>query len=248
MAHFDPVFLAAILAVLAVTHWLGAVTAFGSTLLAFPVLTWFMGIHDVRAALLLIGTVQSYQVFAYVRRDVNWQLLGRMVFFAGLGLPVGIHAMRYLREAPLLVFLGCVLVASGAAGAWRGDCGPPARRPRALLDGLLVVGGVMHGAFVCGAAATVIYAQHVTPEKGAFRGTLTAFWTSVNTILVIHLFWSGESLAPTIPVLAAGIPVVLLVSWLGNRAASRLSQRRFARLVGWLLVLAGIVTFGRAFG
>lgn len=231
---------------IAATHWLGSIAAFGSTMLALPVLVWFLDIKDARTVLLLIGTVQCYQVFTYVHRDINWRLVGRMSLFAGLGLPIGICALRFLPEAPLLVFLGIVLLASGVAGLRTADTNHARRWPPAALDALLFVGGIIHGAFVCGGPALVVYAQHMSPEKGAFRASLTAFWAVVNTVLVAVLLSSHWNNTNVTPILAAGIPLVLLVSCLGNITAKRLSQRHFMKLVAVLLITASLITIARA--
>lgn len=240
--------LLAILAVIAITHLLGSIAAFGSSMLTLPILIWFMDVKDARTILLLAGIFQSYIVFACIYRDIDWKLLGRMMFFAALGLPIGIGALHHLPEKPLVGFLGILLIISGASRLQRGSARHPRRWPRPVLDGLLVLGGIIHGAFVCGGPALVVYAQHMSPEKDAFRGTLTAFWTLVNTILLVALFFGDTRIPQTMPVLVAGIPLVIVASLLGNRMARRMSQEFFSQIVAVLLILSGIVSIARIAG
>ncbi|MCL5270510.1 MAG: sulfite exporter TauE/SafE family protein [bacterium] len=236
--------LRAVLAIvaIAVTHWLGGVTAFGSTLLAFPVLVWLIDLRSTRTILLLIGTIQAYQVFAYTYRGIDWRQFGRMALLAGLGLPVGMLAVRHLPEKPLLAFLGGVLVASGVSRLRAGSAAHSRGWPAPILDGLLVLGGIIHGAFISGGAALVVYAQHRLPEKEAFRGTLSMFWVAMNTILVGSFFLGDDHTRLALPILISAIPVAIGVSWLGNRTAGRLSQAAFTRLVAWLLIVGGVTT------
>jgi uncharacterized membrane protein YfcA len=85
----------------------------------------------------------------------------------------------------------------------------------------------------------------MAPEKNAFRATLGAFWVLVNTILIVVLFAGRDRVVPVLPILGAAIPLVLVMTYLGNLTAKRLSQNRFAKLVAALLLLAGVVTIAR---
>jgi uncharacterized membrane protein YfcA len=107
--------------------------------------------------------VQAYQVLYHTYRKVDWGQLGRMMFFACLGLPVGVWAVSYLPRRSLLIFLGAVLIASGATSI--GGREPRRCWPPVLLNALLVLGGIVHGAFVSGGATLVVYAQHMVSAK-----------------------------------------------------------------------------------
>ncbi len=52
-------------------------------------------------------------------------------------------------------------------------------------------------------------------------------------------FYGGS----TITLLAAGLPLVIVGSWLGDRLAHNLNPRMFGSLVGGLVLLAGVVLF-----
>jgi uncharacterized membrane protein YfcA len=229
-----------------VTHWLGGVAAFGSTLLAFPALVWLVDVRTARTALLLLGTVQAYQVFAYTYRHIVWREFFRMVLVAGLGLPIGVLALQSLPGPLLIGLLGVVLIVSGGTKLI-----PKRRRsvtawPAPALYALLLLGGIIHGAFVSGGAALVVYAQHRIPQKDGFRGTLCAFWVLMNTILVALLFVGGDGVGDALPIFLFGLPLVLVVSWLANRHAKKLSEQSFARWVAILLVIGGVMALGRA--
>jgi uncharacterized protein len=234
-----------ILATIVVTHWLGGIAVFGSTLLALPVLAWLMPIQSARTLLLIVGTVQAWQMCFHTYRGIDGRQLGRMVLFAGAGIPVGIYAVRHLPAQPLFIALGVVLVVSGATRLL--PAGAKLKWPGWLLNGLLVAGGIVHGAFVTGGALVVVYAQHALAEKDTFRGTLNAFWVILNAVLIADLFRDDHPIGSLAPLLLWAIPLILVTTWVAHRTARRLPQEQFARLVAALLVVAGIVTAARAF-
>ncbi|OPZ12207.1 MAG: Sulfite exporter TauE/SafE [candidate division BRC1 bacterium ADurb.BinA364] len=229
------------------THFLGAIAAYGSTLLALPLLVFVVDDLPLSVlALVVIGAAQSYQVLWYTWRDVGWRVFGRMLAVAGAGLPIGFVALRVLPERPLMIFLGTILLASGVSrlamrngdGAWK--------PPRLALDALLFVGGVIHGAFASGGATVVVYAQYVFGSKETFRATLCAFWTVLNTVVIAATVAREPITREAWILIGAAGPLSLLANWLGNRCALRMSQDKFMRFVAALLALAGCVTIFRA--
>ncbi len=237
-------FILAILAIL-LTHWVGAIAVYGSTLLALPLLVWLVDLETARTVLILVGSIQAVQVLAFTWRDIDWPQFGRMVLWAGCGLPIGMLALQWLPETPLLFALGLVLVVAGVSRLLPRQDGQLRRCPPLLLRLLLFVGGIIHGAFAAGGATVVVYAQQELPAKPGFRATLSLFWVAVNSVLVVEIVFGKAWQEATFPLLAAAIPVVIFASWHANRIAVRMDQARFASLVSLLLILAGLVTLIR---
>ena len=237
---------AAVSIIVFVTHYAGSIAAFGSTLLALPLLVWV--ITDIQTAvlvLLLVGTVQTYQIALYTVRDIRWRSFGWMLLWAALGLPIGFLSVEILPERVLLGVLAGALIGSGILRMVRSST--VKRFPEPFLIGLLVAGGVIHGAFATGGALIVVYAGLRFTDKKVFRAHLNFFWVVANTgLIVVTLLRRGLG-EVDLPVVAAAIPVVVFASYLGNRTAVRLSQDSFATVVSVLLIFAGIVTLLRAF-
>jgi len=223
------------------SHFVGAITAYGSTLLALPMLVWV--VNDLPTCvqiILLVGIVQSYQIMLYTYRQVDWGQLRRMLTWAVIGLPLGYMSMRYLPKTPLLMGLGVI---ASAAGIYRLVDGTPngSRVPPGwALNLLLFAGGVIHGAFMAGGATVVIYSQYMLPKKENFRATMCMFWVVLNTLLMSghiaqkSITWHAGKFA------LVGLPFLLVGSWLGELAARRIPQKRFTQLVSAMLVVAGI--------
>ena len=234
------------LVVLFLTHCLGGVAAFGSALLALPVLL-LVG-WDLRAAvatLLLVGTVQALHMTWLNWRWVDRRALARILIVAGIGVPIGFLTARMLPERGLGIALGFVLTVAGASRLAEHWTQTQWRPPGWGLQSLLFAGGVIHGAFGSGGATLTVYARYALPEKSRFRGPLSVMWVVLNTAVLVGLFADGAGGRDVATAAALGAPAVLLATWLGNRLAARLSQERFADVVAGLLCLAGLVTIVR---
>jgi uncharacterized membrane protein YfcA len=239
--------LALSLLIIATTHYLGAVAAYGSTLLAVPLLALLLDdLQSVVFILLIAGTVQSLHMFWLTRRDIDRRQLAAMLLVAGLGLPIGYAAMAWLPQRTLFLALGLVLILSGLSQEFRETCLGALFAPAWVMRALLFTGGVIHGAFAAGGGPVVVYATRALPRKEPFRATLIAFWTVMNVALAAALVPRLKFMRPEWGLTAAAVPVVLAVNALGQRTAVRMSPEHFRRLVGWLLIAAGLITIGKA--
>lgn len=229
-----------------VTHFVGAITGYGSTLLALPLL--LLLVSDLKTcvvALLILGTVQPYHISLYTYRHVDWRQLKHVLLMMGIALPIGALSMRYLPRTALMLMLGITLIAGGLSRIRPNTDKRAAPPPRTVLDILLLMGGVIHGAFACGGATLAIYAQYVLVRKNTVRGTLCMIWVILNTFMLAAAVIGGYVTAPVIRLALFGLPFLLVGNWLGEHSARRISQERFTQLLAALLVASGVITLVR---
>ncbi|MGJ3243706.1 MAG: TSUP family transporter [Opitutales bacterium] len=231
------------------THTLGGVAAFGSALLTLPLL---LGIGwDLRPAvalILILGLAQSAHLALQSGRATDGRPLGAILIFAGLiGVPLGFLSVSLLPERGLDLALGLVLIGGGASRLWEQRLGRDLTAPVWLLRGLLVLGGLIHGAFGSGGAALAVYARFVFKDKETFRGTLAVMWVLLNIGMLTGLYLEGRLTGTVWATALPGIPVVFLATALAHRLAHHLSREQFGSVVAGLLCLAGVMTLLRAF-
>jgi len=224
------------------SHFIGAIAAYGSTLLALPALV--MVVKDLQTsvvALLLVSVAQSYHIMFYTVRNVDRRELVRILLWAGMGIPIGFTCAHVLPSKPLLAGLGCVLIAGGVSRLIPGSL----EAPKPILRLLLFIGGIIHGAFACGGATIVVYAQHTFKTKEPFRATLCMVWVILNTVLAIIYFAKGMVTPRVWHIVLIGLPFILLGNMLAEHTAHRVDQQRFMQLVAVLLVIGGVFMIGR---
>ncbi len=239
-------FVAAVALIMLLSCAVAALAGFGGNLLAIPPLAAVCGdLWPAVVLVLLIGTLQSLVMAAGNARAVRWRALGALAGWSALGVPLGRALTHWLPQQPLELAMGLVILVGAAAGHLQmHDDG--AERPLSAGSRLLLLGaGIMHGAFGCGGPTVVLAARGHLRDKDAFRATLFAFWIVLNGFALATM--AGRLTAPGLPLLAViGLPCMMAGSWLGQRLAARVNQKRFGELVAAMLALTGLVTIIRA--
>ena len=239
--------LIALILLIGLTHWVGGIAAFGSSLLALPGLVWLLPLRQAVFMLVVLGLLQGLQVFASTWRALDLPHLRRMLLLSAIGLPVGVALREYLPEKPLLCILGFTLIASGLSKLRQERASVSTLLRPSALRGLLVGGGVIHGAFACGGALLVVYAQHALTEKARFRATLSLFWVISNSVLLGQILLTRSIDRGVAFLLLPAVAAVALATVGANAAARRLNQAWFTRFVSLLAIAAGAATFARVF-
>jgi uncharacterized membrane protein YfcA len=227
-----------------------ATLGFGATVVAVSLGAFVVPIPEFLPAFVPLNIVLSTFLVVRYRREVDWQLLFRRILpLMGVGLPFGLWLFSTGDHQLLARLFGVFVVIVSALELWRiarpaaGDARPLARGTTA---GLLLSGGVIHGAFATGGPMAVYVAGRELPDKGTFRSTLSALWLLLNLVLVAGYLLAGvlggESARLT-AVLAVPLAVGLLA---GDVLHHRVDARLFRTMVYALLAIAGVLLFATA--
>lgn len=226
------------------TYMIGAVAAYGSNLLALPLLLYLF--HDVDTAvavLLITGTIQAAHLAFLNRSHINTRKLLVILGVCLTGAPVGFWGSGILPERELMIFVGLVLLVSGAIPLlWAVIL----KIPKPLCAALLVLGGIIHGAFGTGGGPVVLAARSMIQDKLVFRATLFYLWLIFNFIMAMSRGLAGRIDSEMLLLSLMALPVLFIGNCLGQKIALRLSGSSFDRLVGLVLIVAGVITIVQA--
>jgi uncharacterized membrane protein YfcA len=92
----------------------------------------------------------------------------------------------------------------------------------------------------------VVYFDILRLEKAVFRATMSAVVLLGGAARIVGYESFGFYGRSTIALLAVGLPLVVVGSWLGDRLVYRLSARSFSRLVAAIMLLSGITLLVRS--
>ena len=115
--------------------------------------------------------------------------------------------------------------------------------PGFLLNILLFLGGIIHGAFGSGGPFIVIYATKNLPKKSSFRATLCALWFTLNTIIIIEDLITSAITFSVLKLLLISLPFLIAGMVIGNVAHGKLKEDLFTKLIYIVLFFSGVFMF-----
>lgn len=231
--------LALLVAVVALAFTVEGALGFGATVIALTLGAFVVPMDTLLPALVPLNMVLSASIVWRSRRAVDrrW-LLTRAVPLMALGMPLGMVAARSL-DATLLVRSFGAFVCTIALFELM-------RRPLPLpAPALVLLGGVVHGAFGTGGPMVVAAAGRTLEDKTRFRGTLSALWLSLHVVLLSGFAHDGklnQATALTVAALAVGVVPGIFV---GEAVHRRVPVAAFRVVVWVVLGLAGLALISR---
>ena len=153
-------------------------------------------------------------------------------------LPIGMWAFARLPHRAAMMSLGIFITLVGLRNLLA--IAPDMRAPRWLAKALLVVGGIVHGAFTTGGPLLIVYADQTLRRKSVFRVTLSLMWLALNALLAIAWTARHEWTAASVRLSLLGLPFMFLGLIAGERLHHRVSEASFRRAVNLTLVVMGL--------
>ncbi len=238
-----------------ISHAVEAITGFGCTILAFPFITYLLGIHKAKVLLAIIGWILSLYIVSTKFKRIQFRQFFVIVILAGAGMPLGIYFFNNFPSEMLKLILGIFIIITAVLQLSKAYFKAEARLnpPPQIYYLLLFLGGVIHGAFATGGPFIVFYATKKLPEKGAFRATLSLLWLTLNTILfltdatfqaffhnVSGVIFSHVSMSADVTYLIWMLPFLFVGIFVGEIIHNRVNAEVFQKIVYWALFITGI--------
>lgn len=226
------------LLVIVVAASVQAMSGFGFAVVAVPVLASIAGIDHAIAVAGLLGLTSSIATARHARADVRWGVSRRILAGTAIGLPLGYLIIGYLDPRQLTVLTGVAVLVTTAALAigLRIPCTHPvAQSATGVLSGAFGVATGMTGPPV------VIGLRGTELDHHQTRATLSVTLGAAGASILLLRLLTGHIHADVIPVVALGVPAVVLGGAVGRWAFPRLGARRYSMLVVGLLAASGIV-------
>ena len=216
---------------------------FGAGLIAVPMLAFILPVSTAVSVATVLTTLTSVGQVGRDWRHIAWQQFAVLVCYTGVGIGAGLYFVKLLDEHTLRQSLGAFLVLYSAHALWKGTASPvlPMRWHGALAAGAGICGGFFSALFGGGVGPIyVVYFNTLRMERIAFRVTMSAVVLVGGFTRLAGYASYGFYKGSTLTLLAIGLPLVIVGSWMGDRLARRLSVRVFPRVVGILVLLSGI--------
>jgi len=216
---------------------------FGAGLIAVPMLTFILPVPTAVSVASVLTTLTSIQQVSREWRQIAWPQFITIFLYSMVGIGLGLYFIKLLNEDVLRRCLGIFLILYSCHSLWvaRTSTRLLAKRwhgPLAAVVG--IAGGLISALFGAGAGPVyVVYFDILRLEKAVFRATMSAVVLLAGVARIAGYESSGFYTASSVALVATGIPLVLIGSWLGDRVIYRLNDRWFSRLVAAIILLSG---------
>jgi uncharacterized protein len=232
--------LALIVAGAFVGGFVNGLTGFGTALSGLPL--WLQAVEPLIAAQLasacsLVGHAAS---LPHVWHAVDWRRLAPMLVAGLIGVPIGTLILPLIPLSTFKMAVGSVLIVYCsfmlfAAGRVRLAAGGP------VVEAVVgFAGGILGGIAALSGTLPTIYASLKGWPKDQRRVFFQAFNFTLLTAMLLASLVQGLIGMKFLISLAVAVPGTLLGSQLGMRTYRKLDDRRFDRVVLFVLLLSGV--------
>jgi hypothetical protein len=215
---------------------------FGAVLVAVPLLAFILPVPIAVAVASAMTALTSVHQVGREWRRVAWREFTVMSLYSVAGIGLGFYFLGRLDEHALQRALGIFLVLYSIYALATAKSPPvlPARWHGALAALTGISGGVCGALFGGGVGPIyVIYFNAVRLEREVFRVTMTTVVLTGGIFRIGGYASLGLYERANLMLIALGLPLVFVGSWLGDRVVRYLDARTFTWLIGGLILFSG---------
>lgn len=219
---------------------------FASGILCVTLGAHFLPIPEVVALMLPLSFAQTSYILARHHEGIRWRLLIEKVLPAmGLGAVIGYVGIRALAGEWMRSVYAVLVCLLAARELWRlqrsaaveGRLSPWASRLTIFF------GGIVHGVYATGGPLVAYAIGREGLTKRELRSTMSVIWVVMNAALIVTLALDGQYPLSFVPKLAAVFLALPVAVVLGEIVHHRVDERRFAKALFALLLVAGLTLF-----
>ncbi|GAA2354124.1 hypothetical protein Cme02nite_46910 [Catellatospora methionotrophica] len=229
-------------AVIAVAAFAQAISGFGFSLVAVPLLAMIVDPQPAVIAATIVSMGLNSANAYHHRTHIDLGATRRLLLWALPGLPLGVLALRLLPSGALVAVIALVTLACTVVvwRGWRIAPGGWTLRGAGLLSGVLTTATATNG------PPLVAALQAMRLEPRAFRATLALLFAVVSPIALVGFGIAGLLGMRAVLVAVVGLPAAALGGWLGNRLFDRFDAGMFRRMVLGALVVSSAAALAKA--
>lgn len=227
----------ALLAILA-AYTIFAISGFGSTLIAIPLLAHLYPLKFAVPVVVILDAVASFSQGLRLRQGLNKRDVLPLFPFLVAGMLIGVSVLVSVPGDILLPMLGVFVAGYGIYYVIRRESAFRFGRWMAAPFGLL--GGTTSSVFGVGGPFYVMYLAGRGSSPEEIRATMPVIFmfTTVGRIVLFAI--AGLMTQDVLITAALLIPVMFIGLWCGNRLHLNISRDHAVRVIGTLLTLSGV--------
>jgi hypothetical protein len=216
---------------------------FGAVLIAMPMLAFIMPVSTAVSVTTALTALTSLHQVSRNWRRVAWDQFAIMAAYSAVGIILGFYFITLLNEHAMRRGLGVFLILYSlyALATAKISHTRPVRWRGALAAGTGIAGGLLGTLFGAGVGPIyVVYFNALRLEREIFRVTMSTVVLLGGVARIAGYASFGFYEPSSFVLIAIGLPLVVVGSWLGDRVIRKLDPLTFTWLIGVLIFLSGV--------
>lgn len=226
--------------------FVGICAGFGGGLTTMPLVSMLLPVKMAAPMSVMVGTATALYATWLSRKDTDWKSAAILIGFSILGVPIGIYALSNLPDEIMKMGLGSFLIIYSFYSLFVPRL--PVYDKAWIAAPMGAIAGALGAAFSTNGPPVVIYGMLRNLGPAAFRGTLNAFFTANNIVIIGGLATSGILTFDTFKLVMLAIPTMILGSIVGQFVHKRIPTPVFRIMVFILLIGSGAMLIKGASG
>ncbi len=215
-----------------------AISGFGSTLIAVPLLAHLFPLKFVVPVVVLLDATASYAQGFRLRGELNKRDVLPLLPFLIAGMLAGVSILVSVPGKLLLPALGIFVAVFGAYYALKRESAFRFGRWMAAPFGLL--GGTSSSVFGVGGPFYVMYLVGRGSTPAQIRSTMPVIFMFTTVSRIVLFAVAGLMTKDVLVTAGLLLPAMVIGLWCGNRLHLNISRDHAVRVIGGLLTLSGL--------
>lgn len=219
---------------------------FGESLIAVPLLIFFIPIEIAVPLSVLVSIVIAAVVVVQDKKQIHFYSAKWLIIFALIGIPIGLYLLIYGNENLIKSILGAIIILYSTYSLLSKRAFKLKTDNKAWLFICGFLSGVLGGAYGINGPPLIIYGNMRNWSARHFRATLQAYFLVASTIGMIGYWYKGLWNSTVTYYFLISLPVVLPTIFLGRYLNNQLENKSFINYVYVGLIGIGVVLLGQA--
>lgn len=210
---------------------------FGLAMVAVPPLLMVLPATTIVPTLTVLSLFNTTAMTWHLKKDVRPNIVAPLVVGSLVGLPAGIYLLTTMDGPAFKAGVGVLMIALAAIllSGWSMS----GRHSKWGLYPAGALGGFFAGSISIGGPPVILFLTSLGISKETFRANMVAYFTCSSSFAILGFVIAGVLTRDVLIYSAGTLPAVMLGTFLGVKASTRIPQEVFRRLT-----LAGVMVMG----
>lgn len=214
---------------------------FGESLIAVPLLIFFIPIETAVTLSVLLSIVIAAVVVVQDKRLVYFYSAKWLIIYALIGIPLGLYLLIYGNEKLIKATLGIIIILYSTYSFFSKTRIQLKTDSKAWLFVCGFLSGVFGGAYGINGPPLIIYGNLRNWSAQHFRATLQSYFLVASTVGMLGYWYKGLWSSTVNYYFLLSLPVILPTIFLGRYLNRRLKDNAFLKYVYVGLICIGMV-------